>query len=147
MTPTGPLPLKPGWPSVLTIFRCGGVMELNQEQELVLIHLKHWAQNADHAALTAALLECWESRLRQKNAFVLMAQDAGICMEIRSGQMPELPEDLDDLGQLFGFKPTEEEADRLIEQLVDAATMEVDIDEVVEDGFEPQEDWWFRAHA
>lgn len=104
---------------------------LTPEQEYLLKRVALESKGATRDELVEALLECWEARLMQKQAFMAATKEAGLCIRMEIGATLCSPETEEDFEQIFGYSPSEEEAGDYVKELWENATMELDMDEIV----------------
>lgn len=112
-------------------------MSLSHEQELFLIALRQKLPELSREQLAEGLCDCWEQRFALKNQMLELAAAAGICLGFQPAAIQSPPEDEDEFEEIFGFTPTEAEAELYLEQLEIAATMEIDMDEAISGELEP----------
>lgn len=105
--------------------------ELTIEQEYLLRAIAQEAQSLSREELFNALLSCWEARFRQKQIFLATCRHAGFAFKLDEGATMFTPENLTDLVKIFGYIPSAEEANDYMKSMVETATMELDMDEIV----------------
>jgi len=104
---------------------------LTEEQQFVLRRVELEAQELSRAELIEALLASWEVRFQLKASFMEFSREAGLSFRLDEARSPAAPECLEDLEQIFGYEPTEEETVDYMKSLYENATMEIDMDEIV----------------
>jgi hypothetical protein len=104
---------------------------LTVEQEYLLRAIALEAQGLSREELFNALLNCWEARFRQKQIFLATCRSAGFAFKLDEGATIFTPDKIEDLEQIFGYVPTAEEANDYMKSMVETATMELDMDEIV----------------
>jgi len=104
---------------------------LTTEQQYLLRRIELEIKELSRDELIAALLECWEARFRLKQTFLLTAREAGYVFKMEDGGTLFAPETEEDLAEIFGYAPTEEEAEDYMRGLWENATMELDMDAIV----------------
>ena len=104
---------------------------LTEEQSFLLRRIEVEAQELDKEELIEALLASWEARFAMKATFMEFARAAGLSFRLDEARSPATPESLEDLEQIFGYEPTEEETIDYMRSLYENATMEIDMDEIV----------------
>lgn len=108
-----------------------GDCELSMEQCLILRRLEIDARQMSRAELVAALCHSWEARFQMKNVVHEFCRCNGIGFRLEETSSLSLPESAEDLVRVFGYVPSEQEAEDYVRGLVEAATMELDMDEIV----------------
>tara|TARA_Y100000589_G_scaffold332248_1_gene390755 strand:+ start:6606 stop:6947 length:342 start_codon:yes stop_codon:yes gene_type:complete len=103
---------------------------LTQEQQFLLKRVEMEAAHLSKEELIDALVDCWEARFRLKQAFTEYSRDAGMAFRLEEARSPYAPETIEDLTQLFGYEPTDEEALDYYQSVFES-NMEVDMDEIV----------------
>tara|TARA_R100000458_G_C8084556_1_gene117855 strand:+ start:22 stop:360 length:339 start_codon:yes stop_codon:yes gene_type:complete len=104
--------------------------KLTLEQSYLLRRIALEARDLSREELINALLACWEGRFRQKQAFMESSRSAGYVFRLNEGGLLQAPNE-SDLEEVFGYVPTEEEAEDYMRTLWESATMELDMDEIV----------------
>ncbi len=105
--------------------------ELTQEQKFVLKRVELEAKDLSRQELIEALLACWEERFQLKQSFREFSREAGIVFKLDEQRSPFSPSSLEELEEVFGYQPSEEEAMNYIKDVYESATMELDMDEIV----------------
>ena len=59
------------------------------------------------------------------------SHQAGISYRLDETRSPAAPESMEDLEEIFGYEPTEDETIEYMKSLYENATMEIDMDEIV----------------
>ena len=104
---------------------------LTEEQQFILRRVELEARELDREELIEALLASWEVRFQLKATFLQFSREAGLSFRLDEARSPAPPECLEDLEQIFGYEPTEEETIDYMKSLYENATMEIDMDESV----------------
>lgn len=104
---------------------------LTEEQQFILRKIEIEAQELDREELIDALLDCWEVRFRLKQTFMELSREAGITFKLEEAQSSSAPECLEDLEEIFGYEPSEEETVEFMKSVYENATMELDMDEII----------------
>ena len=105
-------------------------IDLSEEQEFVLARVAVDAQELSREELINALLQVWQVKLLQQQLYTQVMVDHGITFQIQE----HFPVDLSEPGaldEIFGYEPSDEEAANYVMGLVEGATMELDMDEIV----------------
>ncbi len=110
--------------------------QLTIEQQCMMRVIALEAENMSKEELIRTLLSCWEGRFRQKQIFVATCRSAGFAFRLDEGANFSTPESLEDLEKVFGYVPTDEEADEYIQSILETATMELDMDAIVLESYE-----------
>lgn len=105
--------------------------DLTAEQQFVLRRVELEAKELDREELVEALLASWEVRFQMKATFMEFARAAGLSFRLEEARTPAAPESLEDLEQIFGYEPTDDETIEYMRSLYENATMEIDMDEIV----------------
>tara|TARA_Y100000589_G_scaffold119364_1_gene113649 strand:- start:5658 stop:5993 length:336 start_codon:yes stop_codon:yes gene_type:complete len=105
--------------------------KLSEEQQFILRRVELEAQELNREELIEALLASWEVRFKLKSSFMEFSRDAGLSFRLEEARSPSAPESLEDLEEIFGYEPTEEETIDYMRSLYENATMELDMDEIV----------------
>lgn len=105
--------------------------KLTTEQQYLLRRVAVEARDLSREELIEALCDCWEARFLQKQIFACSSREAGFAFQIEERFPLQLPETEEDFIAIFGYLPTEEEAQEYLEELNGIATMELDMDEIV----------------
>jgi hypothetical protein len=111
---------------------------LTTEQRYLLRKLELDAQAMSRPELISALCAAWEARFAQKQHFIYGTREAGMMLRLEERQPSQLPESEEDLCGLFGHAPTDEEVHAYLKEQWETATMELDMDEIVQT---PDDDW------
>jgi len=109
------------------------VNELTLEQELLLCRIALETRELSREQLHMALLSCWEEKLRQKQLFLNILKDNDLPARMDENFMLQEPECLEDFEEVFGYVPSDEEAEGYVIAMHEAATLELDMDEIVAD--------------
>ena len=111
---------------------CVSSMEdLTQEQEFLLARVTVEAMEMSKTELIEALVEAWYTKFQVRAAYESILQAEGLCFNI-SERVPCVdPTNSESLAALFGYEPTAEETEDYFCQVVEDATMELDMDEIV----------------
>ena len=104
---------------------------LTEEQQFILRRVELEARELDREELIEALLASWEVRFQLKATFLQFSREAGLSFRLDEARSPAAPESLEDLEEIFGYAPTEEETIDYMKSLYENATMEIDMDEIV----------------
>ena len=105
--------------------------QLTEEQQFILRRVELEAQELSKEELIEALLASWEVRFQLKASFMEFSREAGLSFRLDEARSPAAPESLEDLEEIFGYEPTDEETMDEMRSLYDNATMEIDMDEIV----------------
>jgi hypothetical protein len=105
---------------------------LTTEQRYLLRKVELEAQAMSRPELIAALCDAWEARFAQKQHFISNTREAGLVFRIEERQPLQLPESHEELKQLFGHLPDEEELDAYLREQWESATMELDMEAIVQ---------------
>lgn len=105
-------------------------VQLSEEQEFLLARIALEAQHLSKEELVEALLSVWSAKMVQHEIYsAVLAEN-----EISFRMQEHVPIDLSDpdaLGRVFGYEPSEEEAVDYVLDIMEGATMELDMDEIV----------------
>lgn len=104
---------------------------LTEEQQFILRRIEIEAQDLEKEELIDALLDCWEVRFRLKQTFMEFTREAGLSFRLEEAQSPSAPECLEDLEEIFGYEPSEQETMEFMKSVYENATMELDMDEII----------------
>tara|TARA_B100000902_G_C27309667_1_gene917605 strand:+ start:342 stop:680 length:339 start_codon:yes stop_codon:yes gene_type:complete len=104
---------------------------LSEEQQFILRRVELEANELSREELVEALLASWEVRFKLKQHFMEFSRDAGLAFRLEEARSPSAPESLEDLEEIFGYEPTEQETMDYMKSLYENATMELDMDEIV----------------
>ena len=104
---------------------------LTEEQQFILRRVEVEAKELSREELIEALLASWEVRFRLKANFMEFSREAGLAFRLEEARSPSAPESLEDLEEIFGYEPTEEETMDYMKSLYENATMELDMDEII----------------
>lgn len=104
--------------------------ELTQEQEFILARVGVEAAEMNRHELIEALISCWAHKLTMKQVYenVLAEHEIGFRMQ------EVMPVDLtseEALTGVFGYSPSDEEAEDYVNDAMESATMELDMDAIV----------------
>lgn len=103
---------------------------LTSEQQFLLKRVEMEASHLSKEELVDALVDCWEQRFRLKQAFMEYSREAGLNFRLEEHRSPYAPDDIEDLTQVFGYEPTDEEAIEYYQAMYES-NMELDMDEIV----------------
>lgn len=101
--------------------------ELTMEQAYLLHKIALEIKNYSRDDLIEALLDCWEGRFKQKQVFLMASKDAGFAFKFTEGVacLPTREEEADsDIALL-------EEDEETLQDIVDSANFELDMDAIV----------------
>lgn len=104
---------------------------LTTEQEYLLKRIEIECGELSREQLLEALLDCWEARFRQKQFFLAQSKSAGYLFKMEEGATLCAPETEEEFEEIFGYVPSEEEAEEYVSRMWETATMELDIDAIV----------------
>ena len=104
--------------------------ELTEEQQFLLRRVGVEATELSRIELIEALVSCWAQRLAMKQVYenVLAENEIGFRMQEVIGV--DLTSD-EALTGIFGYRPSDQEAEEYMEDAIEAATMELDMDAIV----------------
>lgn len=105
--------------------------QLTTEQEYLLKRIEIECSDLSKEQLLEALLDCWEARFRQKQFFLAQSKSAGYLFKMEEGATLCAPETEEEFEEIFGYVPTEEEAEEYVSRMWETATMELDIEAIV----------------
>lgn len=105
--------------------------ELTMEQTFILHRLAEEAKGMSREQLISALIESWEMRFRIKQNFMATTREAGYMFKMEERRPTRQPETEDELAEILGYEPTEEEIANYMRDVWENATMELDMDEIV----------------
>ena len=111
---------------------------LTLEQAFLLHRMAAEAREMSREELIDALLESWEMRFRLKQNFLLTTREAGYMFKMEERRPLRQPESEEELIELMGRVPTEEEMRDYMREIWEDATMELDMDEIVLGNNEPR---------
>ena len=103
---------------------------LTSEQLFLLKRVEMEASHLSKEELVDALVDCWEQRFMLKQAFLTHSRETGLSFRLEEHRSPYAPENLEDLTQVFGYEPTNEEAVEYYQSMYES-NMEIDMDEIV----------------
>jgi len=106
-------------------------MELKQEQQYLLRRTALEAQSMSREDLIEALCGALEARFRERAYFEGIFRSHGMSVRIAETYPWQRPETEEDFKELLGYVPTQEEAERYLEERFRDATMDLDMDEIV----------------
>ena len=106
-------------------------LELTQEQKYLLRRVEIEARTMSKDELVEALCTSWEARFRLKQTFIANSRNAGFVFFLEERHPWQQPETREEFTELMGYEPTEEEAEEYLRDMWEAATMELDMDEIV----------------
>ena len=104
---------------------------LTEEQQFILRRVEIEARDLDKEGLIEALLACWEVRFKLKQSFMEFSREAGLSFRLEETSNLHAPETIEELEEIFGYEPTEEETIEYMKALYENATMELDMDEII----------------
>jgi hypothetical protein len=104
---------------------------LTHEQQYLLRRIELEISDLSRDELKAALLDCWEARFRQRQIFLSTTRSAGYIFRMDEGATLFAPETEEDFAEIFGYVPSDEEAEDYMRGLWENATMELDMDAIV----------------
>jgi hypothetical protein len=104
---------------------------LTHEQSYLLRRIELEANDLSREELITALLDCWEARFRQKQIFLSTTRSAGYIFRMDEGATLLAPETEEDFTTIFGYVPSDEEAEDYMRGIWENATMELDMDAIV----------------
>tara|TARA_B100001250_G_scaffold96818_1_gene81063 strand:- start:860 stop:1348 length:489 start_codon:yes stop_codon:yes gene_type:complete len=105
--------------------------DLTLEQSFIINKLSIEIHSYNREELIAALLECWEARFRQKQAFLDSAKEAGFNFRLNEG-IALIPGTLvDEFEEEHGYVPSPDEAEAYMQDIYEEANMELDMDAIV----------------
>jgi len=105
--------------------------ELRQEQQYLLRRTALEAQSMSREDLIEALCGALEARFRERAYFEGIFRSHGMMVRVEEKYPWRQPETEEEFKEVLGFIPTEEEAERYLEEQYRDATMELDMDEIV----------------
>lgn len=105
--------------------------ELRQEQQYLLRRAALEAQTMSREALIEALCTALEARFRERAYFEGIFRAHGMAVRVEEKYPLQQPETEEEFKELLGYVPTEQEAERYLEERYKDATMELDMDEIV----------------
>lgn len=105
--------------------------DLTLEQSFIINKLSIEIHSYNREELIAALLECWEARFRQKQAFLDSAKEAGFNFRLNEGIALIPGTVVDDFEDEHGYVPSPDEAEAYMQDIYEEANMELDMDAIV----------------
>lgn len=105
---------------------------LTLEQELMLRKIADAAETMSRDELIGALLNCWEQRMMEKQLFAEAAHNSGVAAQFTTVTLQRLPRTRKEFTEIFGYTPTEEEAMEYLDELRETATMELNMERIVD---------------
>ena len=104
--------------------------DLTEEQQFILARLSVECAELSRTELIEALVSCWAQKMAMKQVYetVLVENEIGFRMQ---ELMPVDVTSQEALTGIFGYSPTDEEAEDYVEGAMEAATMELDMDAIV----------------
>jgi hypothetical protein len=111
--------------------RSMGDIDLTDEQKYLLKRVEIEARTLSKDELVNALCNAWAERFKLKQIFLANSREAGFIFCLEERHPWQLPETEEEFTEIFGFVPTEDEANEYLQSLYETATMELDMDEIV----------------
>jgi len=105
---------------------------LSLEQQWTMRQVAEEAQTMSREELICALLDCWEQRFGEKMAFAEAAHSLGIPVKTSGPEFARRPRSREDFTEIFGYEPTPQQALAFLEQMEETATMELNMERVVD---------------
>ena len=104
--------------------------ELTEEQQFLLARIGVEAAAMNRTELIDALLSCWAQKMAMKQVYeaVLAENEIGFRMQ---ELMPIDITSEETLTEVFGYSPSDQEAEDYVVDAMESATMELDMDEIV----------------
>lgn len=106
-------------------------LELTQEQKYLLRRVEIEARAMSKDQLVEALCTSWEARFKLKQTFLANSREAGFLFFLEERHPWQRPETREEFMEVLGYEPTESEAEDYLREMWEAATMELDMDEIV----------------
>lgn len=105
---------------------------LTLEQKLALKQLELRAQRMNRAELIHALLWAHEQRYQEQHVFKQVAMEAGIIAQPTAMMIRRMPRTKKEFTEVLGYEPTQEQAMDYLEEMRETATMELDMERIVD---------------
>lgn len=106
-------------------------LDLTQEQKYLLRRVEIEARAMSKEQLVEALCTSWEARFKLKQTFLANSREAGFLFFLEERHPWQQPETREEFTEVLGYEPTESEAEDYLREMWEAATMELDMDEIV----------------
>lgn len=106
-------------------------LDLTQEQKYLLRRVEIEARAMSKDQLVEALCTSWEARFKLKQTFLANSREAGFLFFLEERHPWQQPETREEFTEVLGYEPTESEAEDYLREMWEAATMELDMDEIV----------------
>lgn len=105
---------------------------LTYEEQLVIRQVAEEAKTMDRQQLTQALLACWGEKFALRRALSEVADEHELPIKVRGPMLIREPGTREEFREVFGYVPTEQEARDFLEELHETATMELDMERIVD---------------
>jgi hypothetical protein len=105
---------------------------LTLEQRLTIRQVAEEAQTMSREELIHALLLCWEQRFGEKMAFAEAAYGLGMPVKTSGLAFARQPRTRKDFIEIFGYEPTPQQAMEYLDEMEETATMELDMERIVD---------------
>ena len=105
--------------------------DLSPAQEILLRSLEVKSRELSFEQLRFAFLSVLEEKMRQKELFLAILKDQGLVTRMDEDLMLQEPEDWEGFSEIFGYEPSEEEAEDYLNTMYESATLELDMAEIV----------------
>lgn len=104
---------------------------LTLEQAFLLQRVRLEAQDLDRDKLIDALCAAWEVRFRGKQAWLSMARQAGLLLQLEERHPWQPPKTRAAYERWLGYMPNATECEALLKHQQELATMELDMEAIV----------------
>lgn len=105
---------------------------LTLEQQLSMRRMALQAKTMTRSQLVNALLHAWEQRFMERRNFLEMAHGMGVAARLTDMSLQRPPRTKREFTEIFGYLPTTEQAMEYLEELHETATMELDMERIVD---------------
>ncbi len=105
---------------------------LTYEQQLVIRQVAEEAQAMSREQLIQALMCCWGEKFALRRALAEAADEHDIPIKVSGPMMIRQPQTKAQFREVFGYVPTAREAREFLDELEETATMELDMERIVD---------------
>lgn len=105
---------------------------LTYEEQLVIRCVAEEAQHMSRQQLIQALVQCWGEKFAQRRALAQVAEEHDIPILMSGPMMVRQPCTKSQFKEALGYVPTAQQARAFLEDLEETATMELDMERIVD---------------
>jgi hypothetical protein len=105
---------------------------LTYEEQLMIRRVAEDAQRMSRDQLIAALMQCWGEKFAQRRALMEVADMHDIPIYISGPMLIRQPSTKAQFEEALGYVPTAEQARQFLEDLEETATMDLDMERIVD---------------